>query len=317
MGRQTIATVSLCYMSNIVDPKLLEEARRRLSTIDIDRILSISDISYFIEDDPDSLFPQITYTERPEVAAINLIEGKMALLVEGIPYALIFPTFFSDLFQTSFDYNIHYALASFFRFLRYGLSLITVFSSGLYVVMTRYHPGVLPDSLRAAIASSKVETPFPIFVEVIIMSIAFYTLLEASLRTPNNMGSTISIVGGLILGDAAISAKLISPVVILVVAISALSSYVIPNHDLNYLALLLQLFSIMMGTLFGILGLGIVLLVLLGSLSKITVFGIPYLSPFTKPTKISMMDSFFISPPWKRDIRPPFLNPINKRRKRP
>jgi len=315
LGRRSNTQVALCYHKTLVMEGLIAKIKERLEAVDVDRILYLDDLVTYLKDSKVSPFPQFTYTERPEIAAVSVLEGKAAIFVDGLPYAILIPTVMGDLFQASSDYNLNYVPASLFRLLRYGLFFLTFFLAAFYISVAQFHPEMLPTSLAFAIAASKEGTPFPVFVEIGIMTAAFFTLIEAGLRIPNAIGSTISIVGGLILGEAAINAKLVSPAVIVVVAVAAVASFSIPNTDLNMAVWVFQVAAIGAASIMGLIGVSMVFIVILHHLATMDVYDVPYLSPFVGEDDVSLRDGFLRYNERALNIRPPHLKPKNRRRR--
>lgn len=315
IGEQTNTTVSLVYMRNICKEDFITRLKKRLEEITTDKVKFLTDISTYIIEHKYTIFPQVQYTEKPDAVSASLLEGKVALIIDGIPYAIVMPVVMNDLFQTPTDYSMNFILASLFRLLRYLLFFIALTLPGFYIALTKFHMEMIPQALAYAIAASKAETPFSISVEVIIMVLVFFSLIEASTRIPLAIGSTVSIVGGLILGDAAITAKLVSPGVIIVVAGAAIASMAIPNKDLNFATWLYMLINVLFSTVLGLFGLAIAILILLYHLSTLEVLGVPYLAPYAGGRKLQLGDSFIRLPQFLLKFRPYHLEPKDKRKR--
>lgn len=315
IGEQTNTAVSIIYMRNICNQDFVTRVKKRLKEIKEDKAKFLTDITTYIIEHKYTIFPQVQYTEKPDAVSASLLEGKVALIVDGIPYAIVMPVVINDLFQTPSDYGMNFILASLFRILRYGLFFIALLLPGFYIALTHYHAEMIPKLLAYAIVVSKAETPFPISVEVIVMVLAFFTLIEASSRIPLAIGSTVSIVGGLVLGDAAITAKLVSPGVIIVVAGAAIASMAIPNKDMNFATWICMLINVLLSTILGLIGLAIGVLILLYHLSTLEVLGVPYLAPYAGGKKLQLGDSFIRFPQFLLKFRPYHLQPKNKRRR--
>lgn len=315
VGEQTNTTVSVIYMRNICKESFVARIKERLQQMNQDKVIALTDISTEITDNKFTIFPQVQFTEKPDAVSASLLEGKVAIIVDGIPYALILPIVINDLFQAPSDYGMNYMIASLFRSLRYILFLVALLLPGFYIALTQYHQEMIPRSLANAIAAAKAGTPFPISFEVIIMVLAFFTLIEASNRIPASLGSTVSIVGGLVLGDAAITAKLVSPGVIIVVATAAVASMAMTNKDLNFATWVFMLFNVLLCTVLGLFGLVVGALLLLYHLATLEVLGIPYLVPFSGGKKLQVSDSFVRLPTFLLKFRPNHLQPKNERRR--
>lgn len=314
VGKQTNTKINLIYMRNICKQDIVARVRERLEGINIDKVEFLTDISTHIIKHKYTVFPQVQYTEKPDAVSASMLEGKVAIIVDGIPYAMVLPVVMNDFFQTPSDYGMNYIIASLFRILRYTLFFITLILPGFYVALTQFHMEMVPRSLAYSIAASKVGTPFPIAVEVILMILVFFTLIEAATRIPLSLAGTVSIVGGLVLGDAAISAKLVSPGVIVVVAFAAIASMAVPNKELNFALWIWMLVGVIVSAVLGLFGFAVCVIVLLYHLSKIEVLGVPYLAPFGGGKKMQLGDSIIRLPSFLLKYRPYHLQPKDKRK---
>ena len=255
LGRISHTMTALLYMENLVYPPFLENIQRKLDNLDRDGILDGGVVEQLTEDTWYSPFPQYQTTERPDKAAMALLEGRVVLLVDNSPEALILPTTMNSLFQTSDDYYRHFAIVSFLRLIRYGAAFLAVSLPGLYLAVMVLHPQILPTNLILALKEARAGVPFPSMLEVLFMELAFELLREAGLRMPGPIGNTIGIVGGLIVGQAAVSASLVSPMVVVVVALTALGSFSIPNEEFSEALRLYKYVLLILGGWMGILGL--------------------------------------------------------------
>ncbi|MWC27243.1 spore germination protein [Paenibacillus sp. MMS18-CY102] len=279
IGRYTKTATIVTYIEGITDPNLVREMEQRLSAIDIDGFMDSSHIEEWVEDNPFSPFPQLMSTERPDVVTAHLLEGKIAVFTDGSPVALIAPALLMSMMQSPEDFYQRSIVATGIRWLRMFFSFITVFGPSLYVAVLSYHQEMIPTTLLLTIARSREQIPFPALVEALLMEITFEALREAGIRLPRQVGSAVSIVGALVIGQAAIAAGIVSSPMVMVVAVTAVSSFLIPNYSLG-IAIRLIRFPIMLCA--GFLGLyGIVLAALLILLHLMTLrsFGVPYLSP--------------------------------------
>ena len=230
-GRRTNTNVDLVYMKDLIHPEILEEIERRLQEFEIDGALDSGIIEQLTERRKYSPFPQFQTTQRPDRAAMAILEGRIVLLSDNSPVALILPTTYNTFIQTSDDYYSRWEIASFTRVLRYVASFLAMVFPGVYLAMTNFHTQILPTDLLLSLAASREGVPFPAMVEVFIMEIAFELLREAGVRLPGANGNTIGIVGGLIIGQAAVDANVVSPIVVIVVALTALCSFAVPNEE--------------------------------------------------------------------------------------
>lgn len=280
VGRRTHTNVDLVYMKDLIHPKMLEQMEERLSEFEIDGALDSGIIEQLTEKRKYSPFPQFQTTQRPDRAVMAILEGRIVLLSDNSPVALILPTTYNSFIQTSDDYYNRWEIASFTRLLRYVASFLAMVFPGLYLAMTNFHTQILPTDLLLSLAASRQGVPFPAMVEVLIMEVAFELLREAGVRLPGANGNTIGIVGGLIIGQAAVDANIVSPIVVIVVALTALCSFAVPNEEFATAFRILKFaFIFLCGTL-GFFGFLAGLLAVLIHLSHIETFGIPYLTPF-------------------------------------
>ncbi|KKM10933.1 hypothetical protein SY88_11020 [Clostridiales bacterium PH28_bin88] len=280
LGRRSHTDCVLAYVQDIVDPDLLSEVQQRLATVDIDHVLESGTLEQLIEDSWLSPFPQVQYTERPDKVIAAVLEGRVALLVDGTPFVLLVPATFPQFFQAGEDYYERWMIASFIRFLRTAASYIATFLPALYVAAISYHPGLLPSKLALAIAANREGLPFPAVVEALLMEISFEMFREAGARLPGPIGQTVGIVGGLIVGEAAVTANLASPGMIIVVAMTAIAAFSIPSYNMA-IGFRVMRFPLMMAA--AVLGLyGLMLGFILINVHMVTMksFGVVYLEPF-------------------------------------
>ena len=314
-GRQSNTRICIVYMRNICNESFITEVHKNIGEIDQDRVIAINDITTNVVRQKFPLFPTAVVTEKPEICARHLLDGKIAVIAAELPYAMIFPAVFNDFFQSSGDYSGNFATTTFFRILRYLCFILSIIFPGFYISLVMFHPEMIPYPLAIRIAATRIVVPFPAFLEAIAMSLAFFALLQASLMINQNVGSAISIVGGLVLGQAAISAGLISPAVIVIVAASSIFSLVVPLKELNMIGWIFQFICTTLSALFGLLGLVIVLLIILFMLARLTPLGVPYLAPFAGTRHPQLADTFVKYPENLIKERPLFLDPKNRRRR--
>lgn len=276
-GIQT--SIALMYIRGVADEKILAEARRRLNGIQASAVQGVGGIQQLIEDSPRALFPQMLQTERPDRAASFLLEGQFVILAENSPYALTAPITLFHLLHTSDDMFMRWQYATFLRVVRILGVLISLLLPGLYVALTTHHTHLVPVNLLLSIAKTRADVPFSVLMEVLLMEFSFYLINEAGTRIPSQIGSTISIVGALILGQAAVSASIISPILIIVVAITGLGSYAVPNYGLNLAITMYRLLIVFAGAFLGLYGIMVALIAISIQLSGLHSFGIPYLAP--------------------------------------
>lgn len=310
LGRFTQTQISIVYLEGVANDNIIAEVHRRLDNLkDVDSILDASCIEQYIEDAPFSIFPQMQYTERPDKVAASLLEGRIALIVDGSPEVLLLPLMFVQLLQSPEDYYNRIAPGTFMRWIRYMGLLIAITFPSLYVAITSYHPEMLPLNLLLSIAAAREGVPFPAFVEALIMELAFELLREASIRLPGAIGNTIGIVGALVIGDAAVSAHLVAPQMVIVVAITAIGSFTVPSMEASYPIRLLRFPLMLLAAAFGLYGVMLGLLAILVHLVHLRSFGFPYLEPLA-PLKLNeLRDVFLRAPRWQMMLRPQFREP--------
>ena len=261
-------------------------------------------IEQFIEDNPYSPFPQIATTERPDEVAGELYEGRVVILVDNSPFALIIPTTINSLFQSPEDYYDRWIISSVLRVIRFTASLLALVMPSLYVVFTSYHTGILPTKLVLSIAASREGVPFPAIVEAFIMEFTLELLREAGLRLPSAIGNTIGIVGGLIIGEAAVRAGIVSPIMVIIVAITAIASFANPSYNLSVGFRLLRFTLIAASGILGLYGLVLGLILILVHLVRLKSFNEPYLTPFVAVNWSDYKDTIYRAPLYKMVKRP-------------
>ncbi|MER1990028.1 MAG: spore germination protein [Solibacillus isronensis] len=314
VGKYTKTKVAVAYIEGLADKTLLEEIENRLNRIDIDGVLESGYIEQFIEESTYSPFPQVLYTERPDVVCANLLEGRAVLLIEGTPFALIVPVSFFSLFQSQEDYYERFWIGSFIRTLRFLFLIIALFLPSVYVAITTFHQEMVPTDLLLSIASSRESVPFPALVEVIIMEIAFEALREAGIRLPKQVGSAVSIVGALVIGQAAVQAGIVSAPMIIVVSITGIASFMVPRYSVGLAIRLLRFPIILLAGVLGLVGVMLAFIILIIHLSTLRSFGIPYLSPVNTLQKHPLRDTILRSPLWKMNKRPHLTGEFNETR---
>lgn len=282
-GRRSHTNVDLVYMEDLIHPDLLCTIEERLKEFEIDGVLDSGIIEQLTEGSWCSPFPQFQTTQRPDRAAMAILEGRIVLLTDNSPVALILPTGYNSFIQTSDDYYSRWEIASFTRMLRYIASFLAMTLPGLYLAVTNFHTQILPTDLLLSFAAARQGVPFPAVVEILLMELAFELLREAGVRLPGAMGNTIGIVGGLIIGQAAVDANIVSPIVVIVVALTALCSFAIPNEEFATAFRILKFGFILLCAYFGFFGFLLGLMTVLVHLSHLESFGIPYLMPFVGP----------------------------------
>ncbi|MCH3972158.1 MAG: spore germination protein [Oscillospiraceae bacterium] len=302
IGRKTRTTVSIAYLEGVADPALIKEIKRRLSALEVDSILESGYIEQYIEDAPYSIFPTIGKSEKPDVVAAKILEGRAAILVDGTPFVLTAPMLFVENFQTAEDYYTRTFYATSVRILRFLSFFIAVFSPGIYVAISTFHQELIPIKLLFTIAAARSGTPFPVVIEGLLLLLAFEILREAGLRLPQPIGQAVSIVGALVMGDAAVSAGLVGTPMVVTVAISAMAEFVTPeNQDV---ITLLRFAFLLAGSFLGGFGIMLGTLALLIHIASLESFGVPYFSGIAPVNKQNMEDIFVRAHLWSMTKRP-------------
>ncbi|WLV25610.1 spore germination protein [Aciduricibacillus chroicocephali] len=298
----------ISYISDIANTETIDKIRKKIKNLDPALLQNLSILEEYIDEHPYSLFPTLLHTERPDRAAAFLNDGHVILLMEGTPAVLVLPATFWSFIHSPDDQYLRFIFGNFIRILRAISIFVTIFTSAIYVAVTNFHSSMIPPDLLFAIASTREKVPFPALVEVLIMELAFELIREAGLRVPAPIGPTIGIVGALILGQSAVQANIVSPIVVIVVALSGLSSFVVGDISMNFAIRSTRLLFILAAGLFGIFGMAAVFAVGMFYMVSIRSFGVPYLAPFT-PVYASSKNVLFRRRITKEKYRPEYLDP--------
>ncbi len=315
IGRRSHTDVAIVWMEGVTNPNYVHEVKKRLNAVDVDILPYEGMLEEFIEDNPYSPFPQVQITERPDRVAAAISEGRVAIIIDGNPMIQIVPTTFSTYFQTGEDYTERWMFATLLRILRLLSIINSSLLPALYIAITNYHQEMLPTPLALAFAAARESVPLPAFVEALIMVLALELVREAGLRLPSPVGSTVGIVGALLLGEAAVSANLASPILVIVVALSGLSSFILPQYSQGLVLRFMVYPFILLSAGWGLFGLTAGIMVIVIHLSNLTSLGVPYLEPLWRP-KQAFRDTFFRLPMWLMQKRPGFLRPRDLQRQR-
>lgn len=311
VGTVTKTDVCVAYIDGLVNPATVEEVKRRIESIDTDSILESGYIEDFIKDDTRTPFNLLDRTERPDKVAGALVEGRVAILVDTTPFVLIVPAVFSEFLQSTEDY---YEWNSSVRSLRWLAVLITLTLPSLYVALTTFHQEMIPTGLALSMAAGREGVPYPAVVEALIMEVTFDLLREAGTRMPRSIGQTLGVVGAIVLGQAAVAAGIVSPFIVIVVALTAVTSFLIPNYSASLTVRLLRYPMLLLSGVFGLVGIFWGLMMLLLHMASLRSFGVPYLYPITPAVPAEWKDVFYRAPWWKMDKRPLLLRSPNRRR---
>lgn len=311
LGRRSKTDVSYAYIKGITNTKLIEELEERLNAVDIDQIASAGHLEQLIQDNSLTPLPQIQVTERPDKAVSNLMEGRVIVLVDNSPFALTIPTTFAQFFQSPEDYNERWIVASFIRFLRWTASFFAVFTPAVYIAVVTYHPGLIPTRMALSISATRAGVPFPSILEAVLMEMTIELLRESGARLPKGIGQTIGIVGGLVIGDAAVNAGLTSPIMVIIVALTAIASFVIPTYSAAIGLRTMRFPLMIMAAILGLYGVMLAFIFINIHLVSIKSFGMDFMTP-QAPTIFSDMKDFVIrGPARKMKKRPVQSYPID------
>jgi spore germination protein KA len=313
VGARTRMNCAVMYLESVASPKLVAEIKRRISKVDSDYINDSGHLEQFVEDRFILPLPQTLSTERPDRVAAHLAEGRVGIIVEGSPFALVVPATFFTFFHSGEDFSFQPAAANLLRFLRLFGTLISTILPGLYVALTYFHQEALPTELALAIAAAREEVPFPAWFEIFMMEVSFELIREAGVRIPGVLGSTIGIVGAIILGQAAVAARIVSPIIVILVAITGLASSIIPEFRMAFFARLSRFGLLLASVSMGLVGLATGLLTMTVALCSLKSFGVPYMVPIV-PKTIPTLDIVTRGEVWRRERRPDALNPLDPSR---
>ncbi|WP_419149781.1 spore germination protein [Paenibacillus alvei] len=307
IGALSQTDVALVYIEGIVEESILDEVRKRVSRIEIDAILDSGFIEEFIEDAPFSPFPTVQNTERPDVVLSSLLEGKIGIIVNGSPFVLIVPMTFWSALQAAEDYYEHFIYSTAIRWLRFTLLFISILLPSLYVAATTFHPELVPADLLLSIAAAREGVPFPAVVEAFLMEFMFEALREAGIRLPKPIGSAVSMVGALVIGESAVNAGIVAAPLVIVVAFTGIASFSIPRYNFGLAFRLVRFPLLILAGTLGLYGIGFGLIVLLIHLVNLRSFGVPYLTPVSPEIPGNSKDIFIRVPRWAMRDRPFFV----------
>lgn len=314
LGELTQTPIVLLYIEGLALETLIAEVRSRLKRIQIDGVLESGFIEEFIEDNPFSLFPQVQNSERPDVVCAALLEGKVAICIDNTPFALILPMTFWAGLQAAEDYYERFLYVSFIRMTRFILMLMALFFPSIYVAVTTFHPGMLPTGLLVSIASAREGVPFPSVIEAFLMEFVFEGLREASIRLPKMVGSAVSIVGALVIGQSAVQAGIIAAPMVIIVATTGIASFAIPRYNLGISLRMLRFPMLLMAGIMGFYGVVFGSIMIMIHLVCLKSFGLPYMYPVAPQLFAGFKDWIIRAPRWKMTKRPAFLSGNNKTR---
>jgi spore germination protein KA len=314
IGTVTQTDVAIMYIKGIVNEKVVTEVKQRLNRINIDSILESGYIEQLIEDQTWTTFPTIYHTERPDVVTSQLLEGRVAIFVDGTPFVLTAPAVFIQFFQAPDDYYSRFDISTGIRLLRIMSFFIALIGPSLYIAVTTFHQEMIPTAMAIAIAAQRENVPFPAFIEAVIMEVTFEILREAGLRLPRSVGQAVSIVGALVIGQAAVQAGFVSPVMVIVVALTAIANFSTPSFSMAIAARLLRFIIMLLATFLGFYGIMLAIMFMTIHLCSLRSFGVPYMSPIAPFNLGQQQDVLVRFPIWAFKNRPPLISKGNIKR---
>lgn len=297
IGEKSRTDICLVYLTDTADPRMVEEVKRRLGKLSSDILLSQGYLRPYLEGQPLSPFSSVGTTERPDTLCAKINEGRIGILVDGTPFALVVPYLFEEHFQSMDDYSYRPYYGSFIRLLKYFAFLLSIFLPGGYVAITSFSPEMLPDSLLFNIAASEQQTPFSMMTEALVIHLIYEIMREAGLRLPRPVGHAVSIIGALVIGDAAVKAGIIGSSMVMVVALTALSSFVVPS--LYEPAAILKFVFILVGGTWGLFGISVGFVLLLTNLCALESLGVPVMAPLSPCAPADLRDGLWRTG-WKK-----------------
>nr|WP_179295393.1 spore germination protein [Bacillus sp. FJAT-45350] len=315
VGQRTKSDVSIMYIKGIANPAFIEELKERIGNLEVDDLQGISVLEQHIEERPYSLLPSILYTERPDRCASFLLEGHIVVSMDHTPACLVLPVTVWSFFHTAEDFNQRFAFGNFIRLIRLLAVFVALLMPSFYIAITNFHIEMLPTDLVLAIAATRERVPFPAVVEVLLMELAFELLREAGVRIPTPIGPTIGIVGALILGQAAVEAHIISPILVIVIAITGLASFAIPDVSFSFAIRISRFIFLFFSMFMGFFGIAVIFTMILAYATTAKSFGVPFLAPVA-PHYRSSKDLIIRPPVWKQWIRPQHMKPVESVRQK-
>ncbi|MBY6036394.1 spore germination protein [Fictibacillus nanhaiensis] len=312
LGKETHTVVAMIYVENLANPSHVKEVEKRLTSIEADAVMTPGNVEESIEDKPFSPFPQMLSTERPDRVAANLMEGRIALVYDSSPTVNVVPVDFFVFYQSPDDYNTRWILGSFFRFIRLFSFFIAISLPSFYIAIVSFHFEVIPSALVLLMKSSLENIPYPPLFEAMLMELTIELIREASVRLHTKIGSTIAIVGGLVIGDSIVKAGLVSNLMIIVVAVTAIAAYIVPSNEMSGAIRLLRFPLMLAAATLGFLGIVFCFMILFFHLCRLYSFGTPYFAPIAPFHFSDLKDTFFRMPFWKMNTRPKNIRPIKE-----
>lgn len=308
VGRKSQTPCTICYIKNIANPDLVEKVRKKMSEIDADYVFTSDELSKFLEDNNLSLMPQILLTERPDRCALELVDGRIVVLVNGSPFALVMPATFFSFMKTTDNNYMRIPYANLLIVVRYLAMILSVLLPALFIVICDFHQEMIPTDLLYALESSFEKTPFPTIFELIILEIAFELIREAVIKFPSIGGPSIGIVGALVLGQAATAANIVSPIIIIIVAATAVGSLSTPNYSFGLSMRIMKFVYIIFAGFCGFIGFSVCLFIHVSIMATTKSFGVRYFSSVAPRTKEGLFSEIFVTRASKKVTKPDYLN---------
>lgn len=313
LGEQTNTPVSLVYVKGIVNEDILAELKSRISQIKTDAIFDSNNIEEYIDDAPNSLVPTVYNTEKPDVLAGKILEGRIGIMIDGSPNALTVPKIFIECLMAAEDYYLHPIYATYLRVIRLMSLFVSTGLVGLYIAFSNFHQEMIPTQLLISIAGQRQGVPLTNFLEALLMIMFFEIMKEAGLRLPKAIGQTVTLIGGLVIGQAAVEAGLVSAIMVIIVSATGITEFV--NPTLRELIVITRLILLLLGASLGLYGIACGIITIIFYLVSIKSLGVPYLYPYGPYDKEAMKDSILISHVYKFNYRPKYIS-NEKSRKR-
>lgn len=309
IGRRTNTSVSILYMSGIASDQMVNTLRQRLSDLDVDQLLDSAVLAEMIDDNSLSVFPQMLMTERPDILCDALLDGKVGVLVDGSSMAIVCPQAFTEFFQSQEDQNLRWQIATFLRLLRLAAFFLSVYLTPFYVAALTFHYEVIPQAFLVPLSESRALVPFPPIFEALLLEFIIELLREAGARLPTKIGQTIGIVGGIVIGTAAVQAGITSNILLIIIALSALASFTSPSYMMGNVIRLIRFPIIILAGFWGFYGIMLAFCFILIHLLRQSSLGAPYMSPFYPPRLKEMRDSIIRMPVPLTSKRPALTRP--------
>lgn len=314
VGKRGRTALSIMYLADVANPEMLKELEGRIQKVDVDSVLNAGVLAEYIEDNPYSPFPQLLLTERPDIAAAAILQGKIVVVVDRSPNVMIGPATFDSFFKTIDDYSSRWMVASFLRLMRYFAFFIAIFLPAVYIATISFHFEIIPLKLLLSVGVSRERIPFPPYIEAFIMELTLEMLREAGIRLPTKIGQTVGIVGGIVIGQAAVAAGIVSNIMVIVVALTAIASFIIPNYEMGSAIRIVRFPMMILASLFGFVGIIVGFMTLIAHFITLESLSAPYGSPISPLRFSDWKDMFIRWPQWTLNKRPVSTGAVQSRK---